>query len=50
MTSAHLASRELASVSGVVPIKMRRDDLFTKEDFEALVTVFHKSNVNAALN
>jgi replicative DNA helicase len=38
MTCAHLASRELASVSGVVPIKMRRDDLFTKEDFEALVT------------
>jgi replicative DNA helicase len=37
MTSAHLASRELASVSGVVPIKMRRDDLFTKQDFEALV-------------
>lgn len=36
MSSAHLASRELASVSGVVPIKMRRDDLFTAEDLEAL--------------
>jgi replicative DNA helicase len=37
MTSAHLASRELASASGVAPIKLRRDDLLTKEDFEALV-------------
>jgi replicative DNA helicase len=38
MSKAHLASRELASVSGVTPIKMRRDDLLTEEDFEALVT------------
>ena len=37
MNSAHLASRELASVSGVAPIKMRRDDLFVEEDLEALV-------------
>ena len=37
MNKAHLASRELASVSGVTPIKMRRDDLLTDEDFEALV-------------
>jgi replicative DNA helicase len=38
MSKAHLASRELASVSGVTPIKMRRDDLLSEEDFEALVT------------
>jgi replicative DNA helicase len=38
MNRAHLASRELASVSGVMPIKMRRDDLLTPEDFDALVT------------
>lgn len=38
MNKAHLASRELASMSGVTPIKMRRDDLLTKEDFDALVT------------
>jgi replicative DNA helicase len=38
MSKAHLASRELASASGVTPIKMRRDDLLTVEDFEALVT------------
>jgi replicative DNA helicase len=38
MNRAHLASRELASVSGVTPIKMRRDDLLTPEDFDALVT------------
>jgi len=37
MNKAHLASRELASVSGVTPLKMRRDDLLTDEDFEALV-------------
>ena len=37
MSKAHLASRELATVSGVTPIKMRRDDLLTDEDFEALV-------------
>ena len=28
-----LASRELASTSGVTPIKMRRDELLTAEDF-----------------
>jgi replicative DNA helicase len=38
MTAAHLASRELSSASGVAPIKMRRDDLLTEEDFTALVT------------
>ncbi len=38
MNRAHLASRELATASGVTPIKMRRDDLLTPEDFEALVT------------
>jgi replicative DNA helicase len=38
MSRAHLASRELATVSGVTPIKMRRDDLLTEEDFEALIT------------
>lgn len=37
MSKAHLASRELASTSGVTPIKMRRDDLLTEEDFVALV-------------
>jgi replicative DNA helicase len=37
MSKAHLASRELASASGVTPIKMRREDLLTTEDFEALV-------------
>ena len=38
MSRTHLASRELATESGVMPIKMRRDDLLTPEDFEALVT------------
>jgi replicative DNA helicase len=38
MSKAHLASRELASMSGVTPIKMRRDDLLTSEDFDALAT------------
>jgi len=37
MTRAHLASRELASVSGVQPIRMRRDDLLSEEDFAAIV-------------
>lgn len=37
MTAAHVASRELSSVSGVAPIKMRRDDLLTEDDFNALV-------------
>lgn len=37
MSKAHLAGRELASTSGVTPIKMRRDDLLTEEDFAALV-------------
>jgi replicative DNA helicase len=37
MSADHLASRELSSVSGVAPIRMRRDDLLTKEDFTALV-------------
>jgi replicative DNA helicase len=38
MSRAHLASRELATASGVTPIKMRRDDLLSEEDFEALMT------------
>jgi replicative DNA helicase len=38
MSRTHLASRELATESGVMPLKMRRDDLLTPEDFEALVT------------
>jgi replicative DNA helicase len=38
MTRAHLASRELATASGVAPLKMRRDDLLKPEDFNALVT------------
>jgi replicative DNA helicase len=38
MNSAHLVRRELASVSGVAPIKLRRDDLLTEEDFGALIT------------
>jgi len=37
MSAAHLASRELASESGVLPLKMRRDDLLTPEDFNALI-------------
>jgi len=37
MTRAHLASRELATASGVTPIKLRRDDLLTDEDFQELV-------------
>jgi replicative DNA helicase len=37
MSASHLASRELATASGVTPIKMRRDDLLTPDDFEALV-------------
>jgi len=37
MSKSHLASRELASVSGVQPIRMRRDDLLDKEDLAALV-------------
>ncbi|HET6143881.1 MAG TPA: replicative DNA helicase [Candidatus Acidoferrales bacterium] len=36
MTRAHLASRELATASGVTPIKLRRDDLLTEEDFRDL--------------
>jgi replicative DNA helicase len=37
MSKSHLAGRELASTSGVTPIKMRREDLLTEEDFVALV-------------
>lgn len=37
MTKAHLASRELATASGVTPIKLRRDDLLTDEDFKELL-------------
>lgn len=37
MSRTHLASRELATQSGVQPLKMRRDDLLTPADFEALV-------------
>ena len=38
LSRTHLASRELAAESGVMPLKMRRDDLLKEEDFEALVT------------
>jgi replicative DNA helicase len=38
MTKEHLASRELATTSGVMPIRLRRDDLLTKEDLIALTT------------
>ena len=38
MSRMHLASRELATASGVMPLKMRRDDLLKQEDFAALVT------------
>jgi len=38
MSRTHLASRELATESGVMPLKMRREDLLTAEDFDALVT------------
>lgn len=38
MSRTHLSSRELATESAVLPLKMRRDDLLTPEDFEALVT------------
>jgi replicative DNA helicase len=37
MSRSHLANRELTTASGVAPIKMRRSDLLTEEDFEALV-------------
>jgi replicative DNA helicase len=37
MSAAHLAGRELAPAADVAPIKMRRDDLLTEEDFAALV-------------
>ena len=37
MSKVHLSNRELATASGVLPIKMRRDDLLTPEDFQALV-------------
>lgn len=38
MWARHLLKRELAAAADVEPIKMRRDDLLTTEDFEALVT------------
>ena len=37
MTAAHLKGRELAANAGVSPIKMRREDLLTPEDWKALV-------------
>jgi replicative DNA helicase len=36
MSRIHLATRELASDARVLPLKMRRDDLLTPEDFKAL--------------
>jgi replicative DNA helicase len=38
LSRTHLASQELSTESGVMPLKMRRDDLLSREDFEALVT------------
>jgi replicative DNA helicase len=38
MLSPHLVKRHLAPEADVEPIKMRREDLLTPEDFEALVT------------
>jgi len=38
MWARHLLRRELAAAADVQPMKMRRDDLLTPEDFEALVT------------
>lgn len=37
MTAAHLKGRELAANASVSPIKMRREDLLTPEDWNALV-------------
>jgi replicative DNA helicase len=37
MTAAHLAGRDLVPAADVQPIKMRRDDLLTDEDFSSLV-------------
>jgi len=38
MRAAHLVKRHLAPEADVEPIKMRREDLLTTEDFEALIT------------
>jgi replicative DNA helicase len=38
MWARHLLRRELAAVANVEPIKMRRDDLLTSEDMQALIT------------
>ena len=38
MLAPHLVKRHLAPEADVEPIKMRREDLLTTEDFEALVT------------
>jgi replicative DNA helicase len=37
MTAAHLKGRELAANAGVAPIKMRREDLLTPEDWKSLI-------------
>jgi replicative DNA helicase len=37
MTAAHLAGRELAPAANISPLKMRRDDLLTDEDFASLI-------------
>lgn len=37
MTAAHLKGRELAANANVSPIKMRREDLLTPEDWNALI-------------
>jgi replicative DNA helicase len=38
MWARHLLRRELAAAADVEPIKMRRDDLLTSEDMQALIT------------
>ena len=37
MSRTHLANRELATESGVLPLKMRREDLLTPADLDALL-------------
>jgi replicative DNA helicase len=38
MTAAHLKGRELAASASVSPLKMRREDLLTPEDWTSLIT------------
>src|SRR5215813_6210192 len=37
MSARHLLRRELAAAADVEPIKMRRDDLLSREDMQALI-------------